>query len=707
MGEKRLTETQYDWVKGLPTLTIQDPGGLTITTSTGYDAQGRVTSQVLPGGMGGDAASRITEYWSATGTGWCKGRPEWADQPCWTGPAGDITGGGSHPAKLPNTTTEYDRWGNRAVVTDEVGGVSRTTATTYDAAGRKIYEAVTGGIGQAVPAATTEYDPATGAVVKVSSPTGGTITSAYDLLGRLISYTDADGGVTRTEYDLLDRKVKESDSVPTTVTYTYDHTAEPRGLLTAKADSVAGTFRATYDADGSAATEKLPGGYTLRITGDTTGTAVNRTYTRDSDDTTVFTDSVTRNAHGQVGTHAGWSEQRYHYDRAARLTGVEDNVEGECTRRTYTLDRRSNRTSLATAVAAPGADCPAGGGTTVNHRYDSADRLVDAGYGYDAFGRTTALTGTTVGYYANDLVHRQTADGRRQTWELDASLRLRSWKVETGSGSTWTPAESKVNHYDSDGDNPRWIVEDTTTGALTRNVESAAGDLGATTEKTGGTVLQLSTLHGDIALQLPLNPEEAPTVLDADEYGNARQSQEPVRYGWLGAKQRSTETLTGLTLMGVRLYNPATGRFLSSDPVYGGSANAYEYGYADPVNKFDLDGKWVPLVVFGVRAAIACYRYCKKTYKAAKYAYRGYKWGKSMRRARHVGNRKRGRSLVRGVGCAVAGYGIGAGVIGHAGSQRANVQRGWGYLSAGVSLGLYSRIGTCQPFGKGGGRRRR
>lgn len=144
-----------------------------------------------------------------------------------------------------------------------------------------------------------------------------------------------------------------------------------------------------------------------------------------------------------------------------------------------------------------------------------------------------------------------------------------------------------------------------------------------------------------MALVLPLDASQAPTALDADEYGNARADQPPARYGWLGAKQRSAETLTGLTLMGVRLYNPATGRFLSGDPVYGGSANAYEYGYADPVNKFDLDGKWVPLVVFGVRAAVACFRYCKKAYKAAKYAYRGYKWGKSMRRARYVGRHRK------------------------------------------------------------------
>jgi hypothetical protein len=43
--------------------------------------------------------------------------------------------------------------------------------------------------------------------------------------------------------------------------------------------------------------------------------------------------------------------------------------------------------------------------------------------------------------------------------------------------------------------------------------------------------------------------------------------------------------------MGVRLYNPATGRFLSIDPVPGGNANAYDYVYQDPITKTDLTGK--------------------------------------------------------------------------------------------------------------------
>lgn len=42
--------------------------------------------------------------------------------------------------------------------------------------------------------------------------------------------------------------------------------------------------------------------------------------------------------------------------------------------------------------------------------------------------------------------------------------------------------------------------------------------------------------------------------------------------------------------MGTRSYVPAIGRFLSSDPISGGSANAYDYGNADPVNQSDPSG---------------------------------------------------------------------------------------------------------------------
>ncbi|WP_328878768.1 hypothetical protein [Streptomyces sp. NBC_00299] len=82
--------------------------------------------------------------------------------------------------------------------------------------------------------------------------------------------------------------------------------------------------------------------------------------------------------------------------------------------------------------------CTTTGATTTSHAYDSADRLVDSGYTYDAFGRTTAAPGTTLAYYTNDLVRQQTAGTQRQTWNLDSQLRFRGSTVESNASGTWT-----------------------------------------------------------------------------------------------------------------------------------------------------------------------------------------------------------------------------------------------------------------------------
>ncbi|MBC8093440.1 MAG: hypothetical protein H7Y15_16175 [Pseudonocardia sp.] len=169
--------------------------------------------------------------------------------------------------------------------------------------------------------------------------------------------------------------------------------------------------------------------------------------------------------------------------------------------------------------------------------------------------------------------------------------RVRSFTDQPSAGG---PVTTKTHHYDTDGDSPSWTDEGA--GAWIRSVAGVDGGLSVTRTSAGATTVHLASLHGDLiadtAADYTTNPGLQIT-LDASEYGIPRDTTTvgTRRYSWLGTYQRATDTPTGITLMGVRLYNPTTGRFLSTDPVYAGSANDYDYCAADPLNCSDLDGR--------------------------------------------------------------------------------------------------------------------
>jgi RHS repeat-associated protein len=104
-------------------------------------------------------------------------------------------------------------------------------------------------------------------------------------------------------------------------------------------------------------------------------------------------------------------------------------------------------------------------------------------------------------------------------------------------------------------------------------------------------MLQLTDLRGNVIADATTSSTATSLsdTFEQTEFGQPR-SNAP-RYGWLGAGQRARDSATGLVIMGARLYSPSVGRFLESDPVQGGSANAYDYSNQDPVNGSDLSGE--------------------------------------------------------------------------------------------------------------------
>ncbi|MGY4976252.1 DNRLRE domain-containing protein [Streptomyces sp. 900105755] len=587
-GDTSKDTSTYDWTTGLQLTSVTDPSGLALTTTYSYDSDGNLLSTTGPNKN--STTETVTTYWSATGSGTCQGRPEWAGLTCQVAPGATITGGGSNPSDLVTKSYAYDRLGEPTTVTETANGSTRTTTYSRDAAGRVTKKAISGGKGTATPDTTYTYDTATGLLATQTS-NSQTITHTYDSLGRQISYDDGSGNTTTTAYDALNRPATVSDSAPSTTTYTYDSTTGYPAKVT---DSVAGTFTATaYDADGDLTAETLPGGYTLTQTYNTIGAPTGRTYT-DSSNTTVLDDQADYTI---LGTESGHAENNgaststdYTYDAAGRLTRAQDDTGATCTTRAYTFasatswDRTKQTTDTSTTDC---ADTTTTTTATTTHTYDSADRITDTGYTYDAFGRTLTTPDATLTYYTNDLARSEATSTAKQTWSLDADHRqaVTTNATSADGGTTWTDGTTATNHYADDADSPSWTAD--SSGTITRSVLDTIGALGATTSANGATTLQLADLHGDIAVTLATATTTA-TAYSYDEYGNTTNA---ARYGWQGTSRLTSDTPTGLTLMGLRLYNPTTGRFLQTDPVTGGSATPYDYCNGDPVNCADTNGQ--------------------------------------------------------------------------------------------------------------------
>jgi RHS repeat-associated protein len=609
------TETRYDWDLRRPIETIVDPGKepehLNIITKTVYNSAGQVKEERMPSDTEGkNAGTTKTVYWTS-GTNSeqsaCGNKAAWAGLPCVTHPVADPSPAESNP-KLPWTwTTKYSSLDAPEELQEKTNGVlKRTTTIEYDSAGRVKKTKITGE-GTVLPAVEATYNSSTGApeIQKLKCETAEEcwgsldtqqLSATYDKLGRLTKYEDADGNKSEISYDAYGRPVYIHDGKGSQTT-TYD---EDSGMPTKLVDSAAGTFTATYNANGQMTEQVLPNGVAQQITYDVEGTAVGLKYQKVSgceSGCTWLKFNRQFSIGGQVLKETGTlATKEYTYDKAGRLTLATEKPTGEgCTTRAYafegTAGKNSNRTSRITRAPKVGGACDTTSeGTKTSYSYDTADRLIGSGVTYDSLGRITSLPSAYSGggtlettYYVNDLTRVQTQDGLTNTYYLDAALRQRE-RVQSGSKSG-----TEVYHYAGASDSPAWTQE----GAnWTRNVAAMGGSLGALQKSSGEITFQLADMHGDVVGIAESNPSatKLKSTQQFDEFGNPKQSNTP-KFGWLGAKSRRTELPSGVIQMGLRSYVPAMGRFLTPDPIRGGSANAYDYANQDPVNNFDLTGE--------------------------------------------------------------------------------------------------------------------
>ncbi len=139
-------------------------------------------------------------------------------------------------------------------------------------------------------------------------------------------------------------------------------------------------------------------------------------------------------------------------------------------------------------------------------------------------------------------------------------------------------------------------VLDTSNTVVERAIGLPGGVL--VTKRGTGDVWSYPNVHGDVSATANASGVKLGATILYDPFGqplgglpdNVKGN---VDSGWVGSHYKLDEHETGLvplTEMGARVYNPATGRFLQTDPVEGGTGTN-DYGYVrDAVNQSDLNG---------------------------------------------------------------------------------------------------------------------
>ncbi|WP_245733189.1 PA14 domain-containing protein [Lentzea jiangxiensis] len=516
------------------------------------------------------------------------------------------------------------------------GSAGQWTCTTYDDRDRVVsvkYPA-NGAAGERV--VTTNHAVNGDPLVSSVSDHNGTVTTKVDLLGRVIEYTDVHGVRTETKYDRAGRATTETVNLPSNPAQVITNTHDDAGrLLTVSLD---GTLLAkpAYNAAGELASVVYANGTSLSAIGkDGTGQVTSHTWKTKAGAEIVT--AVTRTRAGTIvdetlnGFDAG-AGHNYIYDSAGRLTKAA--VNGHV----YTYDFASPTAEgcPAGSVGNAGAntnrvkllDQTASGTQTTGYCYDAADRLLAttghnavSGIKYDDSGNTTEYTvnGSTT-HLSWDAANRNLSarsvgtDPAAVAYQRDSSDRIVRRGAEQGD-------EQKVvlYGYTAEGDAADFALgEDKkllsrsislpggvllTINGDTRSYDhpSVRGDTVLTTDAAGNQAGQLRhyTPFGE--------PLAANGSVDNDNVPDNQPGQ--MDHGWLGQHQRPYEHAGALSIvqMGARPYSPLLGRFLSVDPVEGGSANDYDYVNGDPVNANDLDGKCpfcVVAAVMGLRVAI-------------------------------------------------------------------------------------------------------
>lgn len=496
-----------------------------------------------------------------------------------------------------------------------------------------------------------------GQVVAVSDPRGLTTAYGIDGLGRLQSQSSPDTGATSAVSDVAGNVTSVTDARGVTVTTAYDLDNRPTsvnfgdsvvslgygaGLRTSMTDA-SGSTTWTRDKLGRVTTKsQVTGGVTLgvsysylpggRISSITypSGQVVGFSY----DGANVA--SITVNgvtvisgvSYFPFGAPKSWTMGAIgSYGRTVDTHGRITSHTSETGTRTLTWDASSRLTAVAETGQAPRTY-----GWDGLNRLTSANESVARGYGYDLTGNRTSETrngesyGHTVASASNRLLGSVNESGAR-SYVLDAvgnttSDGTRSFAYNNAGQLTQvSTAAGVIAQYAYNGDGRRvkkTSPQGTRLFVYAEDGVSLMGEYTATGAPVVETVYLGSTpvlaLQGGAAYFILPDHLDTPRVIknsagatvwrwQSDAFGNGAANDNPSGLFQFTFNQRlpgqQFDAETGLHYNHARYYDPAVGRYITSDPIgLAGGINTYAYVNSDPLSLTDPTGE-IPSFIGG------------------------------------------------------------------------------------------------------------
>lgn len=479
-----------------------------------------------------------------------------------------------------------------------------------------------------------------GDLLEQVSPDTGTTTNTYDSAGNLATTTDSRGSTTTHSYDKLNR-VTQSVTTDQTIQYHYDTgtngkgrlvdvadnsgqtvwTYDPQGRPTSRQQIMSGFSALTnygYDSYGRPSSITFPSGHVIQY-GYTNGKITSITL---NGSTTVLSNVL----YQPFGPIKGWTwgnstttsrtfdqdtkitaissagSKSYSFDDAFRITGVTDASNSALNQtlgydaldrltsasrtglsQTWTYDANGNRLTEGGTSASTFTN------SSTSNRLSSVSGAITKSYSYDNAGNTQSDGTSTFTYDQRGRMLTATKSSVTTTYSYNA---LGQRVKKSNSGSTRYFVYDEAGHL---------LGEYTGSGVPIQEIvwlgDIPVASIRANESGSGVGVFYIHTDHLNTPRKIT-RPTDSAIVWrwDSDPFGNGAPNEDAdgnslyVAFN-LRFPGQYFDSETGLHYNYYRDYDPATGRYVESDPIgLDGGTNTYAYVSGNPVLATDPSG---------------------------------------------------------------------------------------------------------------------